>query len=62
MFTLESVFTHVASIYANVLEQNKAFALIMKKRVQIPQDWLFWATLNFFYSFLRRRYIFRSED
>ncbi|CAH3159462.1 unnamed protein product [Porites evermanni] len=31
-----SVFNHVASIYADFLEQKKAFT---KERVQLPQDW-----------------------
>ena len=33
---LYSVFTHVASIYADFLEQKKAFT---EERVQLPQDW-----------------------
>ena len=35
---LLSVYTHVASMYTNLLEQKKAFA---KKIVQLPEDW-FW--------------------
>ena len=34
----KSAFTHVASIYTNLLEQKKAFKL-HKKRVQLPEDW-----------------------
>ena len=33
----KSVFTHVASIYANLLEQKNR---LHKKRVQLPEDWL----------------------
>ena len=50
--SLKSVFTHVASIYANFLEQEKK--RLHKKGVQLPQDWfgiptwppfkLFWDT------------------
>ena len=45
----QSVFTHMASIYANVLEQKKAFAF--KKRVQLPQDWFGTPTWPPFYCF-----------
>ena len=34
---LKSVFTHVASFYANLLEQRNC---LHKKRVQLPQDLL----------------------
>ena len=34
----KSAFTHVASMYTNLLEQKKAFKL-HKKRVQLPEDW-----------------------
>ena len=37
--SLKSVFTHVASIYANLLEQKRKRQ--HKKRLQLPQDW-FW--------------------
>ena len=35
VFSLQSVFTHVASIYTNLLGQKK----VRKKRVQLSQDW-----------------------
>ena len=38
----KSAFTHVASIYTNLLEQKKAFKL-HKKRVQLPEE-LVWDT------------------
>ena len=37
--SLKSVFTHVASIYANLLEQKRK--RLHKKGLQLPQDW-FW--------------------
>ena len=36
MRKIQSVFTHVAGIYANLFEQRKAFT---KKKVQLPRDW-----------------------
>ena len=39
--SLKSVFTHVASIYANLLEQKRK--CLHKKGLQLPQDW-FWTT------------------
>ena len=45
---LQSVFTHVASICANLWEQKKAFT---QERVQLAQDWFATPTRPPFYCF-----------
>ena len=46
--TVQSVFTHVASIYANLWNKRKR---LHKKRVQLPEDWFGTPTWPTFFCF-----------
>ena len=46
--TVQSVFTHVASIYANLWNKRKR---LHKKRVLLPEDWFGTPTWPTFYCF-----------